>query len=817
MLDTAIEHAKKAIACLAERQGLMAVINARLEVDIDKIESDVRKSLLSKIVDYAQTKTGPMLMLSLPPQLQSEFLLFGETEMPGIDRTAYIRATPKQIVRLFLKREDERILENYQFSRIGKHEWEEYLVKCSSPIKPAIAFLSKAENAGGFSDEEVANIALCNGAIAGVVPAKRLNPNAALSLLISGRAEHLWKQYDFSRFGKNHWRELFLHTNPAELPKESLRFIENRDGNGFAESELLQMAYKCHALINFLNPEKISFDIAYDLFLTGKGDILWKNFPFEKLDKRDWQKLLGNNLLRIPSTFTEVMNGGMFTVEEICKLAIINEKLFPFIIAANFSPKNIVDILLETDGAYLWDNYSFSRFRSEDWERLILGLKEGVILRPRAMSAFIAFNELTEELVTKAIRKDFAYHANMPIKLIAPDVAADLFVNGKGNSLWTRYDFGRFDRMQLRSILKVTAQKRTWPESLAACLNESGKPLTFGDLLEISTANPRVVLCLISAEWLGAMGVDLFKKLVDVATRTSCGCDAIIQNLKDSSLVWRNLSRAKLKVIGWKVWPCRDVVDLVRANPIYGAEYPHGKRLFWHLHWFGLLLFAVLTCGAIYVIAAQNKFIVQHTVNNKRWNAIVEKVSELDRKGEYEALGQYLQTLAPEDLAIVKDDVIYKNALFNMNKGTSRELFDDLLARMNKATTYEEYFAARESLSCDFKNMPELASLIKESLIAVVDANKEVKSDDHDGQSYSYDFVGVIKLDVAKPNDILISGCKGLKGKEVVLYTLRNIGTFGVRAIPVVRRTADGKYKKFRGVDSSYRGLPLFVRKGEQK
>jgi len=450
MADTVADRGiTEACRSLEGSQGFSVIFEKLLAIDIDGTSPASRDSLLSLLARRARSSDGPLLLLGLPQQIQAEISLFSGERFPGIDRNAYLRATPKQVIRRLIAKSNSpsgkdlcnKLLEKYHFSRFGRDDWKEYFSKCLEPLPFAKKFLLKDEKSGGFTDAEITDLALQNPQMIECIPPARLAPNTVVALLISGRAESLWKTYDFSRFQKAHWREVFLHTNPAEMPAASKPYVENKDGKGFNADELLQFALKCHSLINSLDPNKVPFSVAYELYQTGRADILWANYPFAQLDKTEWKKILENPSVKIPEMFAEVLKGKRFKIEELCSLALKNERLLPFLVAADIPADNIVDLLLKVDAEYIWDNYHFRHLGLDQWKRLVLGLS--AVVRPRAMSALSACKEITPELATEFIRKNTAYCPYVPVVVIPPVVAVEVLVQGKGHCLWNTYDFSR--------------------------------------------------------------------------------------------------------------------------------------------------------------------------------------------------------------------------------------------------------------------------------------------------------------------------------------------------------------------------------------
>lgn len=449
---------------LSRRCTLTDALTAVCDIDIDFVTDVESRDLITAIIRYASEPSGPLFLLSLPPRLQAEIRLNASFDLPGIDANSYLKATPRQVIRRLIRSEsnhsisvdrgvDSLLFANYSFAKFSREDWKLYFDKCKTPIPQAKNFLVKDEAAGGFSDSEVTDILLRNHSLVSCMPMERITPNVAVALLISGRSESLWRTYNFARLNKSHWRELFLHTNPIALPKECEPFIENKDGSGFNPDELLVMAKKCHALINLLNPDKVPFADAYELYLTGRADLLWNKFPFGSLDKSEWRKILSNPAIKIPPEFADVAKSGRFKIEELCELSVKNDRLHPFLVELNVPPEMIIKVLLSTKAEYVWEHYRFLQFTLQDWDRLIFGLSTDEILRPRAMAALKSCKGITEAFTTKVLSRNAAYAPNLPIATISPDVAVDILLRGKGYFLWSAYSFDRLNDDQWLRLL----------------------------------------------------------------------------------------------------------------------------------------------------------------------------------------------------------------------------------------------------------------------------------------------------------------------------------------------------------------------------
>ena len=764
MIDKASECVEGIIRNLGTPQGFSAAQSALQKLDLESISDDKRQKLINAIRAASTMRGGPLLVLSLPPSIHAEITLFSTHKVLGIDRTAFKRATPNQIVRCLTqgsanKVAHDAIIASYNFAAFKKEHWLEYFFRCSVPISAAKAFLAKSEKLGGFSDAEITQLVLRNPALVECIPVSRLGPNTVVALLISGRTSVLWQTYDFSRLNKNHWRELFLHTNPDKLPDASLPFIENKDGKGFSDDELLLMAQKCHALISSLNPNKVPFAIAYDLYLTGKADLLWKNFPFASLDKTEWRKILTNPKIRIPPFFLEVAKSNRFKIDELCELALKNERIHPFLVDLNVSPDLIINVLISTKADYIWDNYRFSQFSVENWERLIFGLKVGEILRPRAMASLKCCKGITEAFSSKVLSRNTSYAPNLPIATIAPDIAVDILLRGKGHFLWStypfvrlnddqwlrllggtsepipqlgitflktragfvdnsrleavlfergnlveyvdakyvsprvaamifsrnaehelwgRYDFSRFDSDTLRRVVKATKRNGNWPKSFVGCFKERGKPFDFGDLLEIATVKPGIVISLVSTEWVSSVDDDLFVKLGSVSARNEEGLSALRNRFQTSDNSWKDFSIEKLKRLlavvpmlrfctDWKAWPYRDISDLAEQNPVFEQEVARPWCYFIWKHFKSLFAMGALTAAALVAICLQNRALERKEAQRQHWNSIVHSIRNFDRNRSYGRMKEFWATVPFDDQEVVKNDLFVKKAFENLN------------------------------------------------------------------------------------------------------------------------------------------------------
>ena len=120
MANSTREGASRLVSDLGDSQGFSSALFALLKVDFESLSENGRTRILDAIRNAATLQGGSLLMLSLPPHVQAELALFSEDHIPGLDRNAYLKATPSQVVRrLFGEYADEiteQLLSKYNCS-----------------------------------------------------------------------------------------------------------------------------------------------------------------------------------------------------------------------------------------------------------------------------------------------------------------------------------------------------------------------------------------------------------------------------------------------------------------------------------------------------------------------------------------------------------------------------------------------------------------------------------------------------------------------------------------------------------------------------
>ena len=442
MAETPIS-AEQFLVCLKQQAPVSLQIKAANQLDVSSLLDDEQKQIADALRAFAGTKNGPMLIMGLPGPLQA-LLSFSGAVMPGQDRLAYLRATPRQALVRLAHHDERRLLEGYPFDKVSKADWACYLSKASKLIEPCKKFLQRDESAGGFSDAELCKIIESNGRILKLVPISRITPDFALKLLSSGSAPYIRANYNFKRFDKEHWSKLLERGYVTNIHEDLIPFLENKDGRGFTNAELIALARKCPLVSPWIDPDNTPFIDAYELYVDGKADALWKGYPFSSLKKEEWLVILRNRKIAIPSMFSFVVKYGMFTVSELLDLAGYNERIYPFIPLDKVNQISLVSHLLKYDAVFLWQNYDFKRLNARSWERLICERRaNGIVPHAALLSSAKGLSNL---IVGRILEHDDGYINFVPLSLVSKEKQISLLVTGKYESLWNKCDFSGFEK-----------------------------------------------------------------------------------------------------------------------------------------------------------------------------------------------------------------------------------------------------------------------------------------------------------------------------------------------------------------------------------
>lgn len=442
MTETPIS-AGQFLACLKQQVPVSSQIKAAEQLDASSLSENEQKQIADALRAFAGTKNGPMLIMGLPGPLQA-LLSFSGVVMPGQDRLAYLRATPRQALVRLAHHDDRRLLESYPFDKASKVDWSCYLSKATKLIEPCKKFLHRAESAGGFSDAELCDIVERNTRILGYVPISRISPDSALKLLSSVSASYIRANYNFKRFEKTHWSKLLESGAVTSIHDDCVPFLENKDGRGFSNAELIALARKCPLVSSWIDPDNTPFIDAYRLYTENHADALWKKYPFSSLKKDEWLVILQNSKIAIPSVFSTAVNYGMFNVSELLDLAGHNHRIYPFIPLDKIDQISLVVHLLKNEAAFLWQHYDFRRLNALSWERLICERRATSIV-PHAALLFSA-KGLSNLIVGRILEHDDRYINYVPLSLVSKEKQISLLVTGKYEDLWNKCNFSEFEK-----------------------------------------------------------------------------------------------------------------------------------------------------------------------------------------------------------------------------------------------------------------------------------------------------------------------------------------------------------------------------------
>ena len=442
MTETPIS-AGQFLACLKQQVPVSSQIKAANQLDASSLSENEQKQIADALRTFAGTKNGPMLIMGLPGPLQA-LLSFSGAVMPGQDRLAYLRATPRQALVRLAHHDDRRLLESYPFDKASKADWSCYLSKATKLIEPCKKFLHRAESAGGFSDAELCDIVERNTRILGYVPISRISPDSALKLLSSDSASYIRANYNFKRFEKTHWSKLLESGSVTSIHDDCVPYLENKDGQGFSNTELIALARKCPLVSSWIDPDNTPFSDAYRLYTENHADALWKKYPFSSLKKDEWLVILRNSKIAIPSVFSTAVNYGMFSVSELLDLAGHNNRIYPFIPLDKIDQISLVSHLLKNEAAFLWQHYDFRRLNALSWERLICERRATSIV-PHAALLFSA-KGLSNLIVGRILEHDDRYINYVPLSLVSKEKQISLLVTGKYDDFWNKCDFSEFEK-----------------------------------------------------------------------------------------------------------------------------------------------------------------------------------------------------------------------------------------------------------------------------------------------------------------------------------------------------------------------------------
>ena len=272
---------------LEKQSSLSTLLALAGRLDVSELSDADQQNLAKRLRNYSQTKHGPMLLLSLPGPLQA-MLSFSGVSMPGQDRLAYRKATPRQVVNRLATHHDVRLLNEYPFERVTKADWTYYLLRAKRLIAPCKQFLNRSPDQGGFSHLELLSIAKVNALVVPWIKPEETIFQEAYELYLSGNGDALWNAFPFNTLTKDEWLVILKN---ADIDIPSLFEEVVRDGM-FSPNELLLLAEGNDRVYTYVSLDEIEPETLVPFLLRTDSDYLWQNYDFARLDAVAWAQLI---------------------------------------------------------------------------------------------------------------------------------------------------------------------------------------------------------------------------------------------------------------------------------------------------------------------------------------------------------------------------------------------------------------------------------------------------------------------------------------------------------------------------------------------
>jgi len=345
----------------------------------------------------------------------------------------------------------------------------------------------------------------------------RATPSQALGRLASHDDRRLLESYPFEKASKLDWA-CYL-SKATKLIDPCKKFLDRAEAaGGFSNAELIAIARKCPLVIPWIDPGNTPFIEAYELYVNGNADDLWKKYPFSSLKKDEWLIILRNSKIAIPSVFTAAVESEMFSVSELLDLAGHNQRIYPFIPMDKVGQISLVSHLLKYEATFLWQNYDFKRLNANSWERLICERKSSGIV-PHVELLFLA-KGLSNLIVGRILEHDDRYINYVPLSLVSKEKQISLLVTGKYERLWSKCDFSGYEKSDWWLLFSKTDKV---PPAFKVAVEK--KLFTLSELCDYARHNEGFVPFLPIAD------IDT-KTLLDLLVRSKTDCLWTSANLK---------------------------------------------------------------------------------------------------------------------------------------------------------------------------------------------------------------------------------------------------------------------------------------------
>lgn len=445
MTETPIS-ARQFLACLKQQVPVSSQIKAANQLDVSSLSENEQKQIADALRTFAGTKNGPMLIMGLPGPLQA-LLSFSGAVMPGQDRLAYLRATPRQALVRLAHHDDRRLLESYPFDKASKADWSCYLSKAKKLIEPCKKFLQRTESAGGFSNAELIALARKCPLVSPWIDPDNTPFIDAYRLYTECNAEALWKKYPFSSLKKDEWL-LILRNSKIDVPDEFSTAVSQEM---FTVSELLELAGHNQKIYPYIPLDKIDQISLVSHLLKNNATFLWRHYDFKRLNALSWERLICERRAAGIVPHAKLL----FTAKGLSNLIVgrILEHDDRYI---NYVPLSLVSkekqIALLVTGKYesLWSKCDFSKFEKSDWW-LLFSKTDKV---PPAFKVAVEKKLFSLSELCDYARYNEGFVSFLPIADIDAKSLVDLLVRSKTDFLWTPANLKRLNADHWVELIK---------------------------------------------------------------------------------------------------------------------------------------------------------------------------------------------------------------------------------------------------------------------------------------------------------------------------------------------------------------------------
>lgn len=192
------------------------------------------------------------------------------------------------------------------------------------------------------------------------------------------------------------------------------------------------------------------------------------------------------------------------------------------------------------------------------------------------------------------------------------------------------------------------------------------------------------IISLVSKEWLSAIDVGLFEKLVELCSRNRDGLGKFVARFERERAFWQTLPKGKLKAVlikmpklrlgvPWASWPYRDISDLIDAQPVFELELKSPRLYYAWKYWKSIVALAFVTIACAAALMHQHIVLEKEESDRIRWNSIVDQINKFDREGRYLELAQYVARQSKEDKRVLSSDIVVSGAQERLGQWQARD------------------------------------------------------------------------------------------------------------------------------------------------